>query len=217
MTIKLSASRLNLLRECRRCFWLAVVANIRRPASPMSSIPVKMDSILKSYFDSYRGQRKLPPILGNQIHGQLAVNMPVTLQSHIDNEITLWGRPDEYIEFQNGATVPFDHKTKSQPPNDIHEAYQLQMDVYSYLLQMNGYKTENKAILAFYSPNNGDLHKGMPLQCTVKEITTDPNHVLSMIRQARRILTAPIPNPGEHCNFCTWLQLMKKNNYLPGE
>ena len=217
MTIKLSASRLNLLRECPRCFWLAIVENLRRPAGPMSSIPIKMDSIIKQYYNTYRAQNELPPILGSQIHGQLAVNMPVTLQWQVDKDTILWGRPDDYFMFQSGATVPFDHKTKSKLPDEIHPAYQLQLDVYSYLLRMNGFKTINKGILAFYSPNNGDLHNGMPLQCTVREVITDPKHVLSMICKARNLLKKSIPEPGEHCDFCKWLQLMKKNNYIPEE
>ncbi len=217
MNITLSATKLNLLRECPRCFWLAMVKNLKRPPGFRSSVPIKMDSIIKQYYDSYRAQNELPPILGSQIHGQLAVNMPATLQWHVDKQIILCGRPDDYIQFQSGTTVPLDHKTRSKLPDAIHPAYQLQLGVYSYLLEMNGYKTVNKGLLAYYCPHSGDLHKGMPLQCTVKEITTDPKHVLSMIRQARNILTGPVPKPAEHCNFCAWLRLMTKNKYLPEE
>jgi len=204
--IKLSASKLNLLRECPRCFWLAMVKNLKRPSRPMSSIPIKMDSIIKQYYNTYRIQNELPPILNGQVDGQLAVNMPMTLQWQEAKGVTIWGRPDDYFLFQSGAVVPLDHKTKSRPPDEIHPAYQLQLDVYSYLLRMNGFKTVNKGLLAYYCPNNGNLHNGMPLQCTVKEVITDPEHVISMIHQARNILREPMPEPGTYCQFCKWTQ-----------
>jgi hypothetical protein len=213
--IKLSASKLNLLRECPRCFWLAMINNLKRPSGPMSSIPIKMDSIIKHYYNTYRTQNELPPILNGQINGQLAVNMPVTLQWQVEKGIILWGRPDDYFLFQSGATVPFDHKTKSKIPDEVHPAYQLQLDVYSYLLRMNGYKTMNKGILAFYCPDDGDLHNGMTLRCTIRQVITDPNHTISMIRQARNILNKPIPEPGDHCEYCKWTQLLSKNNLIP--
>ena len=58
MEYKLSPSNLNLLEDCPRCFWLHMVKKIKRPMGPMSSIPIKMDSIIKHYFDRYRGQRR---------------------------------------------------------------------------------------------------------------------------------------------------------------
>jgi len=213
--IKLSASKLNLLRECPRCFWLAMVKNLRRPSGPMSSIPIKMDSIIKQYYNTYRIQNELPPILNGQVNGQLAVNMPKTLQWHLPKGVLIWGRPDEFFLFQSGAVVPLDHKTKSRPPDEIHPAYHLQLDVYSFLLKMNRYKTVNKGLLVFYSPNNGDLCKGMPLQCTVKEVITDPTHVTSMIHQARNILNEPIPPPGSNCEYCKWTHHLIEDNLIP--
>ena len=79
MTYTLSPSSLNLLEECPRCFYLQVVNKIRRPRGPMSSIPIKMDSIIKKYFDIYRNKGILPPLIKNKVKGVLPLDMPKTL------------------------------------------------------------------------------------------------------------------------------------------
>ena len=136
MTYKLSPSKLNLMEDCPRCFWLAVVKKVDRPSGPMASIVIKMDSIIKHYFDKYREKGELPPIVIGKVRGKLPNNMPKTLYYNEIEGITLMGRPDEYLELEEGYIVPFDHKTKSKAPENTHNAYQLQMDVYSFLLKV---------------------------------------------------------------------------------
>ena len=131
MPYSLSPSTLNLLEECPRCFWLAVVKKTKRPSGPMASIVIKIDSILKNYFDSYREKDQLPPIIKEKVKAKLAKNMPKTLYHKENDEITVMGRPDDYLELHDGNIVAFDHKTKSKAPDKTHPAHQLQLDVYS--------------------------------------------------------------------------------------
>jgi hypothetical protein len=146
MKYKLSSSTLNLLEECPRCFWLYQVKKIKRPSGLISSIPIKMDSIIKNYFNKYRVKGELPPIIQGRVKGRLAVDMPKTLKFEEENGIILWGRPDEYIELKDKNIVAFDHKTKSKAPETVHPSYHLQMNVYSYLLKAMGFKRPIKHI-----------------------------------------------------------------------
>lgn len=50
----LSASRLNLFLECRRCFWLEHRAGIARPKTPFPTLPSGIDLVLKQRYDRYR-------------------------------------------------------------------------------------------------------------------------------------------------------------------
>jgi len=206
MAYQLSPSKLNLLEDCPRCFWLAVIKKINRPSGPMASIPIKMDSIIKHYFDKYREMGQLPPIILGKIHGRLPENMPKTLKHDEGNGIVLMGRPDEYFELEDGSIVAFDHKTKSKAPDGTHPSYQLQLDVYSYLLQANGYKTTNKAFLAYYYPDDCDIHKGMCMHCSVVEVQTDPGRVTEIIKKAHKVLNGEIPEHGENCEYCKWFE-----------
>lgn len=204
MEYKLSPSNLNLFEDCPRCFWLRMVKKIKRPSGPMSSIPIKMDSIIKHYFDRYRELNQLPPMIDGKIPGHLAVDMPKTLKHQLDNGITLWGRPDDYLELNDGSILALDHKTKSKAPEDVHSSYQLQLDVYSFLLKNLGYKTIDKAFLIYYCPDECDLHDGMPFNCTVIEVKTNPARTRRLVEKAFTILNSEIPESHENCEYCKW-------------
>jgi hypothetical protein len=205
MDYQLSPSKLNLLEDCPRCFWLATVKKIRRPSGPMAGIVIKMDSIIKHYFNKYREQGQLPPIIIGKIQGKLPEDMPKTLKHDEGDGIILMGRPDDYFELKDGNIVAFDHKTKSKAPEGTHPAYQLQLDVYSYLLKAKGYKTTNKAYLAYYYPDDCDLHNGMCMNCAIIEVKTNPNRAKKLVEKAREILEGDIPKHGENCEFCKWV------------
>ena len=209
MEYKLSPSNLNLLEDCPRCFWLHMVKKIKRPSGPMSSIPIKMDSIIKHYFDRYRELNQLPPMIEGKIPGHLAVGMPKTLKHQMNNGITIWGRPDDYLEFKDGSILALDHKTKSKAPEDVHSSYQLQLDVYSFLLKNIGYKTIDKAFLIYYYPDECDLHNGMPFNCTVTEVKTNLSRVNGLLDKAFTILNDELPEPNEKCEYCGWIDKVK--------
>lgn len=73
---------------------------------------------------------------------------------------------------------------------------------------MMGYDTINKAYLAFYYPNECDLHKGMPFNCTIIEVKTNYSKVDQLVDKAYNILDGEIPDSNEDCDYCKWL---KKN------
>jgi hypothetical protein len=204
MKYKLSPSNLNLLKECPRCFWLHMVKKIKRPSGPISSIPIKMDSIIKHYFNNYRDIGKLPPIIDGKVSGWLAVGMPKTLKIELDNGIVLWGRPDEYLKLKDNNIVALDHKTKSKEPDDVHPSYQLQLDVYSYLLKAMGYDTTNKAYLAFYYPDECELHNGMPINCSVIEVKTNHLRVENLVNKAFTVINGGLPELNQNCKYCKW-------------
>ena len=207
MTHTLSPSKLNLLEDCPRCFWLDVVKKIKRPSGPMASIVIKMDSITKNYFNRYREKEQLPPIIRGKVHGRLAKNMPKTLSHKENDEITLIGKPDEYHELADGSIVAFDHKTKSKAPEECHPAYQLQMDVYSFLLKVNGYKTIDRAYLAYYYPRDCDLHEGLEICCQILEVKTSPERAKKLLAKANDVLKGDAPKASSECEFCKWTKL----------
>jgi hypothetical protein len=165
-----------------------------------------MDSIIKKYFNKYRELNELPPILEGKITGRLAVDMPKTLTHEEENGITLTGRPDEYFELEDKSIVAFDHKTKSKAPDpeDVHSSYRLQLNVYSYLIKAMGYKTTDKAYLAFYCPDDCELHNGMCIHCTVIEVKTNPTHVKNLVNKAYNVLNGPMPKHSDNCEYCKW-------------
>lgn len=80
------------------------------------------------------------------------------------------------------------------------------MDVYSYLLKAMGYDTTNNAYLAFYYPEECELHEGMPFNCMVIEVKTNLSRVDKLIDEAYNILNGEMPEPSENCGYCKWNQ-----------
>lgn len=214
MTYCLSPFTLNLLEDCSRCFWLAMVKKIKRPSGPVSSIPVKMDSIIKHYFDNYRSRGELPPLVHGQVQGTLPIGMPKSLKYDVGNGIVLWGRPDDYLEDYEGRMAPFDHKTRSRSPDTVHDSYRLQLDVYSYLLRMNGYNTSDKGFIAYYCPDDSDLHDGMRIHCKVIEVAINLGSVDTLILKACDILNGAIPDSGLDCEYCKWASAVQNELIL---
>jgi hypothetical protein len=181
-----------------------MVKKIYRPVGPVPSLPIKIDSIIKRYFNKYRELNELPPIIVGKIKGKLARNMPKTLKHYEGKGIRLIGRPDDFFKLEDGNIVPLDHKTASKPPEWVHSSHKLQLDVYSYLLRTNGYKTVNKAFLAFYCPDECDLHQGLIIKCTLLEVETNPGRIKGLVEKAYTILTGEIPENAANCEYCKW-------------
>ena len=166
MTFKLSPSALNLMKECPRCFWLSKHKVWRRPSSPFPQLPNGMDRVLKTHFDKFRDKGKLPPEIKDHHHTK-------GLKLFDNTELlTLWRNNKKGIQWTDkegnillGAVdniltkgkklIVIDYKTKGAPLKDEKEAgdtYQNQLDFYNFLLQKNGYETEDYAFLLFYYP-----------------------------------------------------------------
>lgn len=72
-----------------------------------------------------------------------------------------------------------------------------------------GYDTTNKAYLAFYYPDECELHEGMPFNCMIIEVKTNLSRVDKLIEKAYNVLNGEMPKSGENCEYCKW----KKYSY----
>lgn len=204
MMYKLSPSSLNLFIECKLCFYLAVKEGIRRPSVPFPSITSGLDSVIKKYFDSHRKKGQLPPFLEGRINGKLIDFLPKTLKFSSRGNI-LYGKLDECVELFSGDFAPLDHKTRASSPEEIHPSFQLQMDIYTLLLEKNGYKTKRVAYLVYYFPIPGELHRGFPFEIEVKEISTNPEEAEKIFYEAIDCLSEKVPLSNENCEYCKWV------------
>ena len=160
---KLSPSSINLMLECPRCFYLQIVKKIKRPSGIFPSLPSGMDKILKEHFDRFMKKNELPPEIKEKCSGYKLFNEKTLLDLWRNNRkgieyldaksgILLHGAIDNLL-VKNGKFVVLDYKTRGYPlKEDTHEYYQTQMDLYNFLLNKNGYKTEDFTYLLFYFP-----------------------------------------------------------------
>ena len=206
---QLSASTLKLFQECPRCFWLHVNQKIERPRGPFPSLPSGMDRILKIYFDRYRRQGILPPLVDGKLDGKLAATELTIGFNDAGVKARLWGKLDDCLLLPDGRVAPLDHKTRASAPNDVSYTqtyYQFQMDVYTLLLERNGHRVNRTAYVVYYFPVEGELHHGIPFRVAVHHIATDPERAYEIFLDGARCLAGPLPAAGAQCGFCRWAE-----------
>lgn len=209
----ISPTTLYILLECPKCFWLKVKLRFLRPEKPVASITNGLDRVFKQYFDIYRENKSLPPILDGQIKGRLIDILPKAYYySDNDSGLLFWGKLDEVIDFEDGTFAAFDHKTRGSKAPAVHPAHQLQMDSYNLLLEENARPTKSKAYLAYWIPTGGELHSGVPFNVELKEITTNSERVRDLLLKAAMILeNSNPPKAATDCIFCSWAQNLPRS------
>ena len=207
---QLSASTLKLFQECPRCFWLHITRKVERPRGPFPSLPSGIDRVLKGYFEQYRQQGVLPPLIAGKLDGTLSTH-PLTLGfNDPETHARLWGKLDDCVIRPDGRLAPLDHKTRASAPDDLSYTqtyYQFQMDVYTLLLERNGHRTSRTAHVVYYFPVEGALHQGFPFGVAVHTVDTDPEEAYRVFAEATRCLAGPLPPSAPACAFCRWLHL----------
>jgi hypothetical protein len=217
--IQLSPNSLNLYYECRLCFWLDKRMGIKRPPPYPYALNTAVDLLLKEEFDRYRKKRELHPLL-------VAYNIPAKLfpnQKLLDEwrnnfkgiryydaelDATLFGAVDDVLEFSDGKLAPMDYKSTGSKVANVYDRFQLQMDIYTFLLEKNGYKTVRKGCLAFYvvDKENGFADR-LPFKKEIHMIDTDPSYVQKLFAEAVTLLRKEAPKThSPDCKHGQWLK-----------
>ena len=203
----LSPSSLNIFADCPRCFWLQIKDDIRRPRGAFPSIASGLDRVIKEYFDSYREKGDLPPLLKDKVKGKLIPQLPKKLYFNDNSKnASLMGMLDECLILPGNIYAPLDYKTRGSLPTNTHPAYQLQMDMYTLLLEKNNYKTNSLAYLLYFVPRSGKLHEGIPFEVKMIEVKTSIERALDVFHKALTLLKTPIPDSSENCEYCNWVR-----------
>ncbi|MEK7630017.1 MAG: PD-(D/E)XK nuclease family protein [Patescibacteria group bacterium] len=214
--IKISPSSLNLYRECPRCFWLQLNEGVKRPDHPSSTLPMGIDLTLKAYFDHWRKNGGVPPILKGKLPGKLLADQAQIAKFRSrsfvwhDKETDAYftGILDDALELPDGETVPLDNKTKGFPPLQPHIAHVTQMSAYTLILRENGFKTKNLAYLIYWFMNHKsfDMEKPLNFNVIVEEVITEPDKVKQLFQDAVTCLHGELPVPSTECGFCQYRQ-----------
>ena len=209
---RLSPSSLNLMHECPRCFWLPQNNVWTRPEGIFPSLPSGMDRILKVHFDKFRERNLLPPELCNQKNCE---NMKLFNDKEL---LTFWQNNRKGISYKDedgnelrGAVdnilqkgnklIVIDYKTRGYDlKEDTHEHYQLQIDVYNFLLRKNGYETEDYGFLLFYVPKEVAETGEIIFDTTLKKMEINVKNAETIWKKAIKFLNSECPEKG--CEWC---------------
>ena len=220
---QLSPNSLNLYLECPHCFWLEKKLGIRRPPPYPYALNSAVDTLLKEEFDGYRAKNEPHPLLvSNNVPAKLFPNQKLLNQwrsnfsgiRYFDPEVgaTLFGAVDDILEFSGGKLAPLDYKSTGSKVANVYDRFQIQMDIYTYLLEKNGFATPRKGYLAFYvvDKNNG-FQDRLPFKKELHEIETNPDDVRDLFQGAVEVLKKDEPpSHSPDCKFNQWLKSAKE-------
>ena len=217
--IKLSPSSLNLYLECPHCFWLEKRRGIKRPPPYPYALNTAVDVLLKEEFDKYRAENKSHPLLlAHKIPAKLFPNQNLLNQwrsnfaglRYFDSELdaTLFGAVDDVLEFEDGKLAAMDYKSTGSAVATVYDRFQLQMDIYTYLLEKNGFLTPRKGYLAFYIVDKGNgFGDRLPFRKELHEIDTNPSDVPELFKEAVALLRREMPPPhSPDCKYGQWME-----------
>jgi hypothetical protein len=225
MPYKLSPSALNLMEECPRCFWLLHNKSIKRPEGIFPSLPSGMDRILKIHFDKFMEKGKLPPELAENneckdcklFDDKAKLDIwrsnfkGISIQDKEGN--ILRGAIDNLLVTGNNKLIVLDYKTRGYAcKDDTHKHYQNQVDIYNFLLNENGYKTQDYAYLLFYVPKEVQETGEVVFDTKLIKMKIDTNNAKHLWKKALTLLAGPCPKKHEDdseeiCNWCKYIAM----------
>lgn len=224
---KISRANLQLMKECPRCFWLYKNKDIRRPQGYPYTLSIAVDQLLKAEFDSYRETGTLHPVLIGHagLEGAKLFSDSNQLQKWRNNfeglkyhdeglGATLFGAVDDILEFPSGELAVIDYKSSGAKEISVYADYQMQMDVYTHILEQLGYQTARKAFFVFYQVDKNNGFNGrLPFLGQIREVNTNPEYVYDLFSQAVKLARSDTP-PSVHseCQYCVWAGHHKKYN-----
>ncbi|MFH1451140.1 MAG: PD-(D/E)XK nuclease family protein [bacterium] len=220
--IQLSPNSLNLFLECPACFWLEKKQGIKRPQPYPYALNTAMDFLLKEEFDRYRSKNQSHPLLSaNNISAHLFSNQNLLNQwrnnltgiRYYDPNLdaTLFGAVDDVLEFADGKLAPLGYKSTESKVANVYDHFQIQMDIYTYLLEKNGFSTSQKGYLAFYIVDKeSGFNDRLPFYKELHEIDTDPSYAQDIFADAVNILRKSVmPRHSLDCKYEEWLKQVK--------
>ncbi len=215
--VTLSRYKLNQWVECPRCFWLRVRQGIDLPKTLPFALNNAIDHLLKVEYDAHRQAGTLPQVFAGRVGDARLFPDAARLATWRSTRTglrwtdpatghTLFGAIDDALQFPDGRLAIVDYKSTGSDAPHIYDSYQLQMDVYTWLLQQVGFRTAPAAYFAFYVVVKDDGFNGrLPFRAEVVEVTPQPERVSDLWHQA--VATAQsdrAPEPGEECDLCRW-------------
>ncbi len=227
---RVSRSKIELFKQCPRCFWLETIKGIKRPDSPPFNINKAIDELFKKEFDHYRRENKPHPIMVE--YNIEAVPFPhenldewrenfVGVQYHYEPaNLVVFGAVDDVWTNSDGELIVVDYKATAKTREvGIDSAWQIaykrQMETYQWLLRQNGFTVSNTGYFV-YTNGRLDLDAfGDRLEFHTKLIPYTGNDdwlepTLLEMKQCLDSKTMPAVGTaamGGPCNFCEYAKM----------
>ena len=177
---------------------------VGRPQGHPYTLSIAVDQLLKAEFDEYRERGEMHPSLvgydglaeaklfSDHVQLQKWRNNFEGLKYH-DEELdaTLFGAVDDMLEFADGSLAVIDYKSSGAKEISIYDDYQMQMDVYTHILEKAGYKTARKACSFLSGGQNQRFPWCLPFRGQIRHVDADPTYIHDLCQGCQPCRSTP--------------------------
>ena len=227
---RVSRSKIELFKQCQRCFWLEAVKGIKRPDSPPFNINKAIDELFKKEFDAYRKQKKPHPIMiehnvktipfAHEKLDEWRHNFTGVQYEHAQSNLVVFGAVDDIWVNEDEELVVVDYKATAKDrevsiDSDWQIAYKRQLEIYQWLLRKNGFKVNSTGYFV-YTNGRFDLegfHNKLEFTTKLIPYTGDDSWIEPILLQMKQCLDSEVVPPvgvaamGGSCNFCEYAKM----------
>ena len=221
---KLSRSKIELLMDCPRCFWLDMVKGIKRPPPAPYTINSAIDLMLKMEFDKHREKGTAHHLISE--NGVKAIPYKcdkINVWRHNFTGVQFEYKPADFLVFgavddvwinPKGELIVVDYKATGAAEHHIYDGYRRQMEIYQWLLRQNGYKVSKRGYFLFARVNKSGGFKNAKLSFDMflEPLDGDDSWVEGKILEARKIIDGSVPGPSAGCGYCKYRAAAEKES-----
>ena len=212
-----------LWEECKRCFWLKVTRDFRRPQIPMAKIFTVIDEEMRKHFAGRRTGDVLPALLPGVLDTQeyWVESVPLSIPSHTARCI-IRGKLDCLVRFDDGSAAVIDFKTSERKAAHI-PLYGRQLHSYAVALENASpnklsLRPVTRLGLVVFDPDRFEKDAAGRAQLfgglTWIEIQKNDASFLAFLKDVLNVLqqSSP-PAPGPNCSFCQYRQASRARGF----
>jgi CRISPR/Cas system-associated exonuclease Cas4 (RecB family) len=223
---KVSRSKIELYKQCPRCFWLDLRLKIKRPEGPPFNINKAIDELFKKEFDVYRTKGEPHPIMTEYeikaipyMHEKLDDwrETFVGVQAlHKPTNLMVFGAVDDLWVDEAGNVMVVDYKATAKDKEvSINSPWQIsykrQIEVYQWLLRQNGL---NVSPTGYFVYTNGRMDmegffNKVEFRTKVIPYTGDDTWIEPTLLTMKQCMDGDMPPigvsiMGGECEFCSY-------------
>lgn len=233
---KLSRSKIELFTKCPYCFYLDRRLGISQPSGPAFSLNLAVDNLLKNECDGYRVQKCAHPIaIENNLEAIPYQTTPPELIDlwrnnrqgiaflHKPTNFHVYGAIDDIWVTPKGELIVIDYKATAKAGDivldqDYHDAYKRQLEIYAWLLLMNGYTVYEKAYFVYINgvKDSEKFENCLHFNTKLIEHTLNTGWIEKTLQEMFDCLNQSSPpkktekTAESECKFCDYLTKIQK-------
>ncbi len=221
---KISRSKIDLFLDCPRCFYLDRKLGVGRPPGFPFALNSTVDELLKKEFDEHRSKNKQHPLLKKYkvdakpvAHDNLDVwreNFKGVQYLHEPTNFIITGAIDDLWQDSKGKYIVVDYKatSKQEPVTKLDkpwmDGYKRQMEIYQWLLRMNGLKVSNMGYFVYCNgrKDREAFDAKLEFEIVLIPYKGSDKWLEQTIKDIHKTLRSKkIPKAGSECDYCSYV------------